>query len=82
MSRSGRSIDPPFSQRYVSGRALHLMDSFITLRSVSYDIAKDGEKVAVLTFIKPAYRLGESVLGVVEFNDPKSRSKVVKVCQA
>jgi hypothetical protein len=46
---------------------------------VSYDIAKDSEKVAVLTFVKPAYRLGETVLGVVELNDASAGAKVLKV---
>jgi hypothetical protein len=47
----------------------------------SYDIAKDGEIVAVLTLVKTTYRLGESVLGVVSFNDESSRRCVLKVCQ-
>lgn len=45
----------------------------------SYDIAKDGEMVAVLTLIKTTYRLGESVLGVVTFNDPSTHRRVLKV---
>jgi carbamoylphosphate synthase large subunit len=36
-------------------------------------------KVAVLTFSKTAYRLGETVLGVVEMNERTSRSRVLKV---
>ena len=47
--------------------------------AVSYDVSKDGEKVAVLTFVKSAYRLGETVLGVVELNEGQCRSKVLKV---
>jgi len=47
-------------------------------RKVSYDIAKDGTKVAVLTFVKPAYRLGETILGVLDFNEPVGCVKVVK----
>lgn len=46
---------------------------------VSYDVNKDGVKVAVLTFAKSAYRLGETVLGVVEFNDRKGRARVLQV---
>lgn len=46
---------------------------------VSYDINKDGVKVAVLTFTKTAYRLGETVLGVVELNDRTGRARVMKV---
>lgn len=34
----------------------------------SYDIAKDGDLVAVLTLVKTTYRLGETVLGIVNFN--------------
>lgn len=36
-------------------------------------------KVAVLTFTKSAYRLGETVLGVVEVNSITSRARVLKV---
>lgn len=45
----------------------------------SYDVTKDGVKVAVLTFTKSAYRLGETVLGVVEVNEQSSRARVLKV---
>ncbi|WVQ78266.1 hypothetical protein IAT38_000351 [Cryptococcus sp. DSM 104549] len=44
----------------------------------SYDIAKEGEMVAVLTLIKTMYRLGETVLGVVTFNDPHTERRVLK----
>lgn len=47
---------------------------------VSYDVNKDGVKVAVLTFTKSAYRLGETVVGVVELNDRGSRARVLSVC--
>lgn len=47
--------------------------------SVSYDVNKSGVKVAVLTFGKSAYRLGETVLGVVELNERLARSRVLKV---
>ena len=40
---------------------------------------KDGVKVAVLTFTKSAYRLGETVLGVVELNERTSKSRVLQV---
>lgn len=80
MSRSGGGADAPLSQGYVHPQSTSsLTDQLIEFLLVSYDIAKDGEKVAVLTFIKPAYRLGESVVGAIEFNDPKLRSNVVKV---
>jgi RAB6A-GEF complex partner protein 2 len=48
--------------------------------AVSYDVNKDGVKVAVLTFTKSAYRLGETVLGVVELNERTSRARVLAVC--
>ncbi|KDQ52969.1 hypothetical protein JAAARDRAFT_197762 [Jaapia argillacea MUCL 33604] len=48
-------------------------------KKVSYDVNKDGVKVAVLTFTKSAYRLGETVLGVVELNERGSRARVLKL---
>ncbi|KIN99061.1 hypothetical protein M404DRAFT_823743 [Pisolithus tinctorius Marx 270] len=48
-------------------------------RKVSYDVNKDGVKVAVLTFPKSAYRLGETVMGVVELNELRSRARVLSV---
>lgn len=47
--------------------------------AVSYDVTKDGVTVAVLTFTKSAYRLGETVTGVVELNERSSRARVLKV---
>jgi hypothetical protein len=34
----------------------------------------------VLTFTKSAYRLGESVLGIVDLNGRNGRARVLKVC--
>ncbi|EMD41460.1 hypothetical protein CERSUDRAFT_110035 [Gelatoporia subvermispora B] len=48
-------------------------------KKASYDVNKDGVKVAVLTFTKSAYRLGETVLGVVELNERASRARVLKL---
>ncbi|KAG0697033.1 Rgp1-domain-containing protein [Suillus ampliporus] len=48
-------------------------------KKVSYDVTKDGIKVAVLTFTKSAYRLGETVLGVVEINERAGRGKVISL---
>jgi hypothetical protein len=48
----------------------------------SYDVNKEGVKVAVLTFTKSAYRLGETVCGVVELNERAGRSRVVQVSQS
>lgn len=45
----------------------------------SYDVNKEGVKVAVLTFTKSAYRLGETISGVVELNERTSRARVLKV---
>lgn len=47
-------------------------------KKVSYDVNKDGVKVAVLTFMKSAWRLGETVLGVVELNDREGRARILK----
>lgn len=47
--------------------------------TVSYDVNKDGVKVAVLTFIKSAFRLGETIHGVVELNERQGRARVVQV---
>ncbi|KAG7092702.1 hypothetical protein E1B28_009032 [Marasmius oreades] len=48
-------------------------------KKVSYDVNKSGVKVAVLTFPKSAFRLGETVLGVVELNERQSRTRVLKL---
>ncbi|OCH94164.1 Rgp1-domain-containing protein [Obba rivulosa] len=48
-------------------------------KKASYDVTKDGVKVAVLTFTKSAYRLGETVLGVVELNERGSPARVLKL---
>ncbi|KAI0358916.1 Rgp1-domain-containing protein [Trametes cingulata] len=48
-------------------------------KKASYDVTKDGIKVAVLTFPKSAYRLGETILGVVETNERASRARVLKL---
>ncbi|CAL1696749.1 unnamed protein product [Somion occarium] len=48
-------------------------------KKLSYDVNKDGVKVAVLTFTKSAYRLGEPVFGVVELNERTSRARVLKL---
>ena len=46
---------------------------------MSFDVNKDGVKVAVLTFTTSAYRLGETVICVVDVNERLSRSRVLKV---
>ena len=40
----------------------------VTTMLVSYDIAKDGQMVAIMTLIKSTFRIGESILGVVSVN--------------
>ncbi|KAF8603191.1 Rgp1-domain-containing protein [Ceratobasidium sp. AG-I] len=47
-------------------------------KKVSYDIAKDGKTVAVITFVKAMYRLGETLLGAIEFNNPDMEGRVLK----
>ena len=56
-----------------------LLVFLLFLLLASYDVNKDGVKVAVLTFPKSAYRLGETVTGVVEINERTSRARVIKV---
>ncbi|CAK3988178.1 related to RGP1 Reduced growth phenotype [Lecanosticta acicola] len=34
-----------------------------------FNIARSGQPVAILTMLRPAYRLGESVTGIVDFTD-------------
>ncbi|KAK0434585.1 Rgp1-domain-containing protein [Armillaria borealis] len=48
-------------------------------KKASYDVTKDSVKVAVLTFTKSAYRLGETIQGVVELNERTSRSRVLQM---
>jgi hypothetical protein len=50
-----------------------------TQKKASYDVNKDGVKVAVLTFPKSSYRLGETISGVVELNERRGRARVVQV---
>ncbi|EAU93381.2 hypothetical protein CC1G_04360 [Coprinopsis cinerea okayama7 len=50
-----------------------------TSRKASYDVNKDGVKVAVLTFSKSSFRLGETVSGVVELNERKGRARVLQL---
>lgn len=52
-------------------------DSFAC--SVSYDISKDGAVAAVLTLVKSKYRLGDSILGVVNINRVGAVARVVRV---
>ena len=60
-----------------NGMGFLLIADFLFL--VSYDVNKDGVNVAVLTFSKSAYRLGETVVGIVEVNERSSRARVMKV---
>ena len=46
---------------------------------MSFDVNKEGVKVAVMNFTKSAYRLGETVLCVVDVNERLGRSRVLKV---
>ncbi|KAF8642873.1 hypothetical protein AX16_009379 [Volvariella volvacea WC 439] len=47
-------------------------------KKASYDVNKDGVRVAILTFTKSAYRLGETVMGVIELNERISRARVIQ----
>lgn len=35
-----------------------------------FNIARSGQPVAVLTLLRPTYRLGETVIGTIDFTDP------------
>ncbi|EKM77019.1 hypothetical protein AGABI1DRAFT_130745 [Agaricus bisporus var. burnettii JB137-S8] len=48
-------------------------------KKASYDVNKEGTRVAVLTFTKSAYRLGETVVGVVEVNERSGRTRVLQL---
>ncbi|KIY44985.1 Rgp1-domain-containing protein [Fistulina hepatica ATCC 64428] len=48
-------------------------------KKASFDVNKDNVNVAVLTLAKSAYRLGETVIGVVEINQRLSRSRVLQL---
>ncbi|KAG9006674.1 hypothetical protein FRB94_000509 [Tulasnella sp. JGI-2019a] len=48
-------------------------------RKMSYNITKESVKVAELTFVKSAFRVGETVIGLVEFNTSQTRARVLKV---
>ncbi|KAL1405293.1 Golgi membrane exchange factor (Ric1p-Rgp1p) subunit [Vanrija albida] len=61
-----------------SGEAVEILSRHSP--KASYDIRQEGEVVAVLTLIKTTYRLGETVLGVVTFNNESNR-RVLK-CSA
>ena len=39
-----------------------------------FNIARSGQPVAVLTLLRPAYRLGEAVIGTIDFTTPPTSS--------
>lgn len=43
------------------------------LTIVSYDINKDGFRIATLTLVKSAYRLGDTVTAMITLNNGKAR---------
>ncbi|KAK7047236.1 Golgi membrane exchange factor (Ric1p-Rgp1p) subunit [Paramarasmius palmivorus] len=59
------------------GEAVEIMTR--TQKKVSFDMQKGDVKVAVFTLTKSAFRLGETVLGVVEVNERCSRSRVLQL---
>ncbi|KAG6836319.1 hypothetical protein H0H93_009157 [Arthromyces matolae] len=56
-----------------------LLGTFTDLQDYARRLLASFPEVAVLTFTKAAYRLGETVLGVVEINERKSRSRVLQL---
>lgn len=81
MRRGSGDFDPKSKERCVSLKFTYDENypDFHLFRLVSYDVNKDGVKVAVLTFIKSAFRLGETIQGVVELNQRTGRGRVVQV---
>ncbi|KAI0063240.1 Rgp1-domain-containing protein [Artomyces pyxidatus] len=75
------SVDEPERGREGELTGCHEAVEILTRlpKKLSYDVNKDGVKVAVLTFMKSAWRLGETILGVVELNDRTGRSRVLKL---
>lgn len=65
---------------YEYGLTFYFPSSLI-LSTASYDVNKDGVRVAVLTFTKSAWRLGETILSVVEVNERRGRARVLQVSQ-
>ena len=47
--------------------------------SASYDIAKEGTLVAVLSLGKTTYRLSETVMGAIAYNDKNATRQVLRV---
>jgi len=48
-------------------------------RKLTFEVTKNSHKVAVLTFVKSAYRLGETVLGVLDMNTDGAPAKVLAI---
>lgn len=48
-------------------------------KKVSYDVTKNGVFVGELTFVKSAYRLGETITGVFEFNNSNCSARVLQL---
>lgn len=67
------------TRQAVKGVWKRILEGSPLICAASYDIAKDGDLVSVFTLTKTAYRLGESILGVVDINDTSSCRQVLKV---
>ena len=50
-----------------------VLKSHIVHAPVSYDINKDGFRIATLTLVKSAYRLGDTVTAMITLNNGKAR---------
>ena len=62
------------------GPAFHTLERTVANMCclVSYDITKDGYRIATLTLVKSAYRLGDTVNVMVTLNGGEAR--VLRVC--
>lgn len=79
-SRKGMNLLPILSLSVPYSLQLTEIERWLVLNCIaSYDIEKEGEVVAVFTLVKTAYRLGETVAGMVHFNDGDTGRRVLKV---
>ena len=54
-------------------RLSHQVSSQADFTTVSYDINKDGYRIATLTLVKSAYRLGDTVNAMISLNGGAAR---------
>ncbi|KAI4727140.1 Rgp1-domain-containing protein [Aureobasidium sp. EXF-10728] len=47
----------------------------LTQSNNRFTIARGGQLVAIITIVRPAYRLGETITGIIEFSPPASETE-------